>query len=381
MTTKSVTGAPSGAPTVPREHAFDQLRALAMLGGVLFHAALAYSPSLSPFWPTADYQNWAGMDTLIWLPHLIRMPLFFLVAGYFTALILARRGMGGLARQRVGRILVPLVIAWPLVHVGMTLNLEWAVTAVDHPSGFLLMAREWLVMLDAPRLPPRTGHLWFLYYLLLFSLLLWVVDSLEWNRWHCRRPGFGTAWVMLALPLILLPGFAMTTAPHPAPESLLPQLWALLVFGPFFAVGTALHGRLATLIPLQRWLWPGIAISLALYVVFLLLLDPSRAGSRSNGIGLAALEAMIAGWGTLACLLAGLRWLTRPNRIMRYLAGSAYWTYLLHLPVLFAMQFLLMDAALPWPAKFAASVLSTVLVCLLSYELIVRRTSLRHWVG
>lgn len=352
-----------------------------MLGGVLFHAALAYSPSMSPFWPTADRQNWAGMDALIWLPHLVRMPLFFLVAGYFTALVFARRGMGGMARQRVRRILVPFVIAWPLVHISMSLNIEWAVIAVNHPSGFLMMAREWLVLSDPPRLPPRTGHLWFLYYLLLLSLLLWIAHSLELNRWLDRLFNVSAVRIALVLPLLLLPGFALTVAPHPAPESLLPQLWALLIFGPFFAVGIALHGRLETLVPLQRWLWPGVLVCLALYAVFLLLVDQPQAAHRLNYAGIVILEALIAAWGTLTCLLAGLRWLSRPNRLLRYLAGSAYWTYLLHLPVLFALQFVLMDASWPWLVKFATSVVVTVLICLLSYEMLVRRTRLRNWVG
>ena len=66
---------------------------------------------------------------------------------------------------------------------------------------------------------------------------------------------------------------------------------------------------------------------------------------------------------------------------MRYLAGSAYWTYLLHLPIVLALQFALMDTPWPWPLKFSATVASTMLICLLSYEILVRRTRLRGWVG
>ena len=37
-----------------RIHAMDNLRALAMLAGVVFHAALAYSPLMHMIWPPAD---------------------------------------------------------------------------------------------------------------------------------------------------------------------------------------------------------------------------------------------------------------------------------------------------------------------------------------
>lgn len=90
---------------------------------------------------------------------------------------------------------------------------------------------------------------------------------------------------------------------------------------------------------------------------------------------------MIAAWATLACLLAGLRWCKQPRGWLRYLAASAYWTYLLHLTVLFAVQYMLMDLAWLWPIKFAVAVLTTLALCLASYQLIVRRTRLRAWVG
>ncbi|MDZ4349371.1 MAG: acyltransferase family protein [Xanthomonadaceae bacterium] len=197
-----------------REPAFDQLRALAMLAGVVFHAALAYSPLASPFWPTADRQHWVGVDALIWLPHLVRMPLFFLVSGYFTAALLARRGLAGLARQRVRRVLVPFVLAWPLVYLSLSASTEWALVHVQHPSGFLLMVQAWLAQPQPPALPPGTGHLWFLAYLLLFSLMVWIGRSLEWSGLLDRWLALDMRAVALSLPLLLLPGFALTSVPH-----------------------------------------------------------------------------------------------------------------------------------------------------------------------
>ena len=83
----------------------------------------------------------------------------------------------------------------------------------------------------------------------------------------------------------------------------------------------------------------------------------------------------------MSCLLAGQRLLDRPNPLMRYLAQSAYWTYLLHLPLLFAIQYLLMDLELHWPLKFALASAGTLALCLLSYQLLVRHTPLRRFVG
>ena len=376
-------GAATAAPTDARIHAFDHLRALAMLSGVLFHAALAYSPLLHDFWPTANRAQSGWIDAFAWCLHLVRMPLFFAVAGFFTAGLIARRGMGGLLRNRVRRILVPLLVAWPLVHLATSASTQWAVAEVAHPSPFLSMVREWLAMPNPPALPPSTGHLWFLYYLLLFTLLAWVGRTLGWGSGLARAMRMPAERFALLFPLLVAPGFLLTTTPHPAPESLFPQFWALALYGPFFAFGAALHGRIDWLQPLHRWLWPALLGCGLAYAIFLWQLSNFDTGdwSRHAPASTALLQALIATWGTLVCLVAGLRWLARPRAWLGYLARSAYWTYLLHLPLLFALQYRMLDLRLAWPAGLLLSVGLTLAVCLTSCELLVRRTRLRHWVG
>lgn len=373
--TDPMPGAQPCAPPDARVHALDSVRALAMLAGVLFHAALAYSPLAQPFWPTADRQSHWSIDAAIWLPHLVRMPLFFVVSGFFTAWLLTHRGMAGLMRQRVRRILVPLLVALPLLHVSMLAATRWAARTVEHRSNVLELVRQWMAMTEPPPAPPSFGHLWFLYYLMIFTVLVWIGRTLELGALFDRIAALRARTFALALPLALLPGFALVPAPHPAPEGLLPQFWAIAVYGPFFALGMALHGRLDWLRPLDAWLLPGALVCLAAYVALLrcIALDLQALA--------AVLQACIAAWGTLACLVAALRWLNRPSAAMRFFAARAYWTYLLHLPVLLVVQYALMDAATGWPWKLAISIAATLAACLSSYEVLVRRTPLRRWVG
>ncbi len=78
---------PSGTPLVAtrsaekalqqRLHYLDNLRALAMIAGVFFHAALAYSPMLNSYWLSADSQQSPLVDVVGFFMHLFRMPLFF----------------------------------------------------------------------------------------------------------------------------------------------------------------------------------------------------------------------------------------------------------------------------------------------------------------
>jgi glucan biosynthesis protein C len=370
-----------------RLHYLDHLRALAMLAGVFFHAALAYSPLMSGFFPTADRQNSEWVDGVVWGLHLVRMPLFFVVAGFFAAWVLEKRGGAALARQRVRRILVPFLVAWPLVWISLSAGIVWAANNVQHPSALLAMVREWMQLPDPPVAPPGTMHLWFLYYLLLFGVLHWVLRTFELGRlgrWLMARPA---AMLLLGTPLLIWPALATVSAPHPAPESVLPQFWAIVFYGAFFALGVFLQGRPDWLDRARRhvpWMLPAC---LVLYGVFLWRLSvelPTAVNPLAPpvaSLGVAALEACLAVWGTVLCLLAGRHLLDRPNPVLRYLAQSSYWTYLLHLPLLFAVQYVLMDLEWAWPLKFAVASAVTLAGCLLSYQVLVRNTRLRRFVG
>ena len=199
----------------------DNLRALAMLAGVLFHAALAYSPLMHRYWLTADPSNSVWIDVVAWFLHLFRMPLFFVVAGFFAALLVNRRGIGGMLKNRVARVLLPLVIFWPLVYGALGVLTLRAMSTMRQPSPMLAFLQQHS---DLPRQAPTMAHLWFLSYLMYFYILVWVVSALEWKlpaQWFARlRPGL----VVGVAPLIMAPALASVTAPSPAPESFLPQL-------------------------------------------------------------------------------------------------------------------------------------------------------------
>lgn len=371
--------------TAPQDrlHYMDHLRALAMLAGVFFHAALAFSPLMQGFFPTADRQSSVWVDVLAWALHLVRMPLFFLVAGFFAAWVIQRRGGTAFARQRVRRIALPFLVAWPLVWLSLSASVVWAVDNVQHPSAFLVMVREWMQMDDPPQAPLGTSHLWFLYYLLLLAVLHWVARTLDMARAVRGLLARHPAWLLLGLPVLLVPALASVSAPHPAPEGLLPQFWALGFYGAFYALGTLMHGQPSWLERARACLPWLIAGSGVLYALFLWRLSVELPGATQPTASwpMAALEACLSVWLTVLCLVAGQRLFNRPSATMQYLAQSAYWTYLLHLPLLFALQFALMDLAWAWPLKFLVASAVTLAGCLLSYQLLVRHTPLRRFVG
>ena len=100
-----------------RRHELDALRAFAMLLGITLHGAMAYFPAP---WPVQDPQQSAAFGTFVAAIHGFRMQLFFVLSGFFTAMIWRRRGLRDLLINRFQRVLIPcllgLVTIIPLFH-------------------------------------------------------------------------------------------------------------------------------------------------------------------------------------------------------------------------------------------------------------------------
>ena len=360
-----------------RIHAMDNLRALAMLAGVVFHAALAYSPLMHPIWPAADAGRSTVVDLVAWFLHMFRMPLFFVVAGYFAALLVARRGIGGLFRNRCARVLLPLLLFLPVVLFSMHWLTVEAAATVTHPSPALAWIRAYIDEHGALPAMPGWAHLWFLFYLLLFTVLVWVVSALELGRIGNRIANLHPGWLAAVVPLVLAPALASIGIPWPAPEFVIPALWALAFLGIYFALGYQLFHRvdmLERLRPLSPVLLIGAVIAYALLFWSTDGFAASRPTSQRNFLH-ALLEACAGCWMTLWCLLAARRWLAGRSVTMRWLADASYWVYLVHLPLLFAIQYRLLDLQLHWTAKFAIATLSTLVLSFASYQLLVRHTA------
>ena len=98
---------PTSSKTIARRHDLDALRAVAMLLGIVLHGLMPFMPGLSVI---RDTQT-AGWVWILFLGiHGFRMPLFFLVSGFFTAMLWHKRGVQSMLRQRSVRILLPCLL-------------------------------------------------------------------------------------------------------------------------------------------------------------------------------------------------------------------------------------------------------------------------------
>ena len=80
-----------------------------MLLGIVLHAALVYIPPQGA-WLVQDVERHAGFGWFVSAVHGFRMPLFFLVSGFFTAMLWRKRGVRALLWHRFRRIVLPLAL-------------------------------------------------------------------------------------------------------------------------------------------------------------------------------------------------------------------------------------------------------------------------------
>jgi surface polysaccharide O-acyltransferase-like enzyme len=364
----------------------DNLRALAMLLGVYLHAALAYANPAQTIWLATDTQSRVWIDISIWWIHLFRMGLFFLLAGYFAKLVYQRRGLARFIGGRLLRIVGPFVLFYPLLLVAMTLIIVFSLSYQENPRGLMGLIADASkgVSRDSAE-PPGTMHLWFLYYLMWFTLISVAIAWL--NRAAHWTPKFHPLWLTV-LPIALVPSLVVAGNPLPAPESFIPTWWPVVFYGSFYWVGWWLWSREFFLDRLNRFRWPLLVAGVPLFGAYYSVLPPvdlsaiTAAGVvPSEGISLNTWVVSILGaylsalWVGIA-LVFGKRWLNYHSGMLRLVADSSYWVYLVHLPIVIFLQTLLIPLAWPAEVKLMLTVLGTILPCWASYLVFVRYTPL-----
>ena len=101
----------TSSSALSRRHDLDALRAFAMLLGVVLHGIMSFVPGIGLIWAVEDSHASPWYGVLLSFIHGWRMPLFFLVSGFFTAMLWRKRGLRELISHRFKRIFIPMLLA------------------------------------------------------------------------------------------------------------------------------------------------------------------------------------------------------------------------------------------------------------------------------
>lgn len=368
------------APTVERRHDLDWLRVLAMALLLFFHSA-------RPFVQWRWHINGEVSDLLTALLEFItiwHMPLFFLLSGSAAYLAMSLRPERSFARERVKRILLPLVFGMlviipPQVYVERIFRGQF--------DGSYLAFNAQMFNGIYPDGDMSWHHLWFLAYLFVFSLLALPVfkrylrdgepvflrrlmDCLE-GRWM---------WLLPAIPLAL---YGAILQPFwPRGNQTLINDWTnvayyltLFVYG-FILVSDSRYSqwiRRKGNVALVLGCISGVILGGGAVVVPQLGLSDTFAGFLDL---LGRVLWGFSSWFWMVALLSlGSRFLGFKNRFLSYANEAVLPVYILHQTVIVLVAFYVLKLSLSIPLAFLLVLTLSTLGTLLIYDLIVKRVN------
>lgn len=370
MTAKTPHSAIAGGQSQPRQHFWDALRAALMLLGIPYHTALAYRPGRE--WIVNSHEGLAFFTYLAEFIHLFRMPAFFVIAGYFAALLLARRSPREWLGGRFRRLGVPLVVSLltlvPVLNIACELSnfpLAEALASWRHNSA--TSGGYWV------------RHLWFLIVLLYccaaaaLAVELWPrlrrvavperLDTAVARRFHGWFLACAIAlalWQAAAIELFYKAGLATNV-----PQEIL-RIDELIAFAPYFMLGGFLARAPHVLARAKRFS-PAIAGVAALSSLaslwFLDMLWPPVGRFIATFAALALSQMVIA---------AASRMADRPSTLVQRAVAASFVIYLFHLPIIAILVDIGRYLALPTAAKATGVMLLSLLMSYAAFAVAAR---------
>ncbi|MEP9360608.1 acyltransferase family protein [Sphingomonas sp. KR3-1] len=337
-----------------RRHDLDALRAVFLLFGIPYHASLTARPGP---WIANFHERSRDFIQLADYLHLFRMPGFYMIAGYFAAMLLQRRPVATYLPSRLHRLVPPFLAGTLLLVPAMHFLL---LLEAGHPDP---LGRWWEIMTWAERNPFE--HLWFVQVLLYYTAglagLVWLFPALARAELGGERPGLVRGFVPITIAVGLLLGLlglgSLQLERYRYLDNFAVNFLSAryaLDYLPWFALGAVLQRIPALDRRFARFSWilflTGLVASIA--VVFGERLVPFL--WRPVLTGVAAICLTQASLGALAHFIDGER------RWVKALVSASFVIYLFHEPlIVLATPWLDLLPIPVWP-KF-------ILLCLVAF--------------
>lgn len=395
---EGVTRAP--AKTGPYLHYLDNLRVVMILMVVVHHAAQAYGPP--DWWYVHDDRHTGVLATLSAVGGAFRMSLLLFVAGYLVPRSADRKGARAFAAGRLKRLGIPFLVG--AATMIPTLMYVYYIQYRGYPPisfgryyldvflGFGQQPADW----TGPIWPDlQFGHLWFIQNLLVLSLLYLAARTVARLAGSLRpRPA----------PALPVPGHralaAFTVAlaavtfvvriRHPldewvpVAEFIQAEPARLAPYIAFFTAGIlAYRNDWLTQLPRRTgytWLGIGLALTALLFVT-----GTDRRYFAGGGASWASASWTLVEMVLCVGLCLGLLTLFREvaaghNRLTAAMADSSYTIYIIHLPIVVALQLAFVHTRLPALVTFATvaavAILASIATAVLSRRVPILRALL-----
>jgi peptidoglycan/LPS O-acetylase OafA/YrhL len=307
------------------------------------------------------------------------MPLLFLLAGAATYLALGRRSRKEYAGERLRRLAVPfifgiLVLVPPQTWYGARFNSGYDGSFLHYLFGGDFLRVE--AGRDDYYGGLGTGHLWFILYLLVFSLAalpLWGGRRRDRSRLVglSRLLAHPAGWPAAGIALGAIAEFLDIDGESP------------FLYFAFFLLGYLALCSEEFMAAAHRWVWVTLPLGVA-GDVWWIASASWRNGLADSSVGKvgSVFAGMTAAWLLILGLLGlGSRFLNRHSPTLEYLAEGSYAIYILHQTVIVVLAFYVIRIGTPWEVQWLLLLAGAVAGTFLLYEGLRRVNWLRFLFG
>lgn len=361
-----------------RVYALDALRAIMMLLGIVIHASITYgSINYGTSWTLKDPNNSLVFDIVVGLIHAFRMPVFFVAAGYFGALLFYKKGPKPMLINRVKRILLPFLVGVLIIYPLVVIAFAYSRAAFNGAVSPINNALD--VIISGEFLPFNVIHLWFLYFLMMYAIVGWLLATI-----FNKKTAFTTSanraftyvlqnfWLRLLCMTLL---FFLCLYWMGTPFIKTNNTWSIdpatfITYFLFFGTGWILY-RTNSLENLKQYPVWQLSIAVLLFLISTFSPWPAEVWLLNAKQALTAIYSSLFIFGFIAFFLT---YFNSYSPRLSFIMDAAYWVYIIHLPIVAFIPGLLAGFSLPSGLKFAITFSVTAIFCFATYKYCVRAT-------
>ncbi|MFC2015447.1 acyltransferase family protein [Chloroflexota bacterium] len=368
-----------------RRYDIDWLRVLLTLGIFLFHCARFFDPM---DWHLKNAEASSVAAVFVVLFSLWSMPLFFLLSGFGSWYALKSRSGGRFLLERAVRLLVPFytvgifLLLPPQLYIDRVSHTAYAPGILDLIPPYY-RGTSFQFNFEAPYLTNIwPGHLWFLQFLFLISVLTLPLLLLFCSEFGQRVIGKLAGWCDRwgGIYLFLIPLILVRTGLRSPLSGDYPYTWGdFLEYAVFFLIGYLLAADKRFTASIKKHGWMSLALGLAGFVgVAYMAMEggylPVGSESFSRTYVIFHVVWSVASWSWIVFVLSlGAKYLNFNNGQLAYGNEAVLPFYILHQTVILLVGWYIIPLDLSILLKYLVISASSFVLIMLLYELLIKR--------
>lgn len=348
----------------------DNIRNFANALRMGIHAGVPYMVTISDMWPVNDKGNWT-FDFIIFEAHLFVMELFFLVAGFMFAMQFSQKKRSDFIKNRMRRIVIPFLLGL-IIFVPFILSLFGLSKYPSYQwmnADIILQSFKDGIHLGMQNFFP-TGHLWFLYYLILFYVLTIIIGT----KYYAVLSKISLiSFIVLGCFVSFVSMFFTEKWIIENPLTLIPESTSFFHFLFFFIGGQLLYMNTKTT-RIEAYagsiLISGLAIGLLAAYCQLYYENPQHPFYAEIKYLARASYAISSYLLTYSCWFFIKKYFSKTTPQTQYFANASYWIYLVNMPIAMLFHLLILPLNIPIFIKFILVLSIAAFLSITSYMLV-----------